>query len=130
MKLLTGEREILKHGTLSLTNLRLIKRVKFLGGYELQEIPLRKIDSISVKKHFSIIMIIMGGLFLLASYLYPSINGINSSPYLISIAVLIFILAFISEKEVVCFSSKTISIIEEKKGSDNFIEEVRKKIYN
>ncbi len=127
--MLKGEEKISQHGSLTLTNLRLIKKVKTLGGLHMKEIPIKNIDSISHTKHMPIFTFAVGFIFVISALLYPIMYGVEIQKYFIPMGFFIFVLGFIARKEIICFNSRATSITEEKLGMDDFTEEVRKMIY-
>ena len=129
MKLVENEKKLSSHGSLVLTNKRLIQNKKSWGRIILKEIPLNKIDSICFEHSIDILAIIIGIILIIISLIMGEALFGYFKYILFLLGISIFILGFLSEKEFVDFNSNTLKIREEKKNIENFIDVVRNEIY-
>ncbi len=135
--MLKGEIKLAKHGSLILTNKRLVDKEITILEKTTKEIPLNKINSIlSYNKRFlwlligasislllGVILIIMGKDF--------SSTGLSYLGYFLIFLFLLFSTLFIILKtEGIEFASNTAKIFTDEKGYKKFADKVREGMYN
>ncbi len=139
MKILKNEKVKASHGSLILTNKRIIQRKESWGKEYTKEIPLNKIDSISYIYARNHTLLLFGCLIMFCGIAFVIFSSGSSNEILDILGILGFlmipvgaalvILAALLPKEVIEIKSVTLEIREEGKGMDKFINALRNEIY-
>jgi len=135
------EKKLGSYVNLTLTTKRIIKEVEGFFGYDIKEIPLNKISSITYNSEmnksllaFGVFLVIVGWLLSNSSdksviHFIPAVNRIIVPLFIIGGVIIIY--AFLATNKMIVFGSSSLKITEttKKTGLKEFLEKVRKEIY-
>ena len=131
MKLLKNEKELSTKASLILTTKRLIPEKKEFGRRTHKEIPLKNITSISFEYNINILSLIVGIIFALLGFFLTIIETQYTLlwNYMILFGLIIISFCILLKKEYVDFKSNSLTIREEKREIEKFVDLVREEIY-
>ena len=132
MKLLKNEEELSTKASLILTTKRLIQEKKELGRRTHKEIPIKNITSISFEYNINILSLMIGIIFALLGFFLTIIETQYTQLwiYMSLFGLIIIVFCILLKKEYVDFKSNSLTIREEKREIEKFVDLVREEIYN